>query len=52
MTVNYLEASQGALTVTARVVRAGKTVAYAEAEAVNEAMGLMAKVSATFRIIR
>ena len=52
MTVNYLEASQGALTVTAKVVRAGKTVAYAEAKAVNEAMGLMAKVSATFRIIR
>jgi uncharacterized protein (TIGR00369 family) len=52
MTVNYLGAAHGVLTCTGTVVREGRTVAFAEAEVVDERGTAVCRGSATYRILR
>ena len=52
LTTNYLAPSRGTATATARVVRAGASICYAECEILNEKDEIVAHASGTFRIIR
>jgi uncharacterized protein (TIGR00369 family) len=52
LTVNYLSPSTGVVTVTAKVVRAGASICYVEAEAINAKGEIVAHATGTFRIIR
>ena len=52
LTVNYLAPSKGTVRVIAQALRPGASIAYAEAEALNEAGESVARVSGNYRIIR
>jgi len=52
LTVNYLAPSKGSVRVIAQALRPGASIAYAEAEALNEEGESVARVSGNYRIIR
>ena len=52
MTINYLGAAHGVLTCTGTVVRGGKSVAFAEAEVVDDKGNACCRGVATYRILR
>ena len=52
ITVNYLEPGRGTLVATARVMRAGQSLASVEAEVVDQSARRVAHGVATMRIIR
>src|SRR5690606_15172747 len=50
LTVNYLAKAYGDISAVARVLRAGKTVAYVEADVLNTEGEVVGRASATYRI--
>jgi uncharacterized protein (TIGR00369 family) len=52
MNVNYLSPSKGKAVSHGKVIRSGGSIAYAEGEVKNETGEIIARVSASYRIIR
>lgn len=50
LTVNYLAKADGDITATAKVIRAGKSIAYSEADILDGGGAVVGRVSATHRV--